>query len=359
MKRVFLIIGLFICLTVQSQTTVTNYLGAVSVNTSVGTVNWTCVAPTVAELNKIDGIYTRAATTGTTVPSDYQVRLVLGGTISGNALTGGTLTNGFVTRNFGSSSSLSVWGLSLAYSDINLSSFGCVYSAQAINKTYYLEAQTFGFSIPAGATINGVVVNITREYAGICSFIGSVKVNTNNGEKKIKSIKIGDTVLSYDTSFHKLVYKNVYEVTRHENDSLLKIKTQYGVVKSTLPHVFYSNKGLIEAEKLSMMDSLFINLNGTLKLIPILKIKCGKSHRKVYDISVEDNHSFFANSILVHNAGGNDYPAVDAISMSVTYTAGSTVAVSKINGVAQSSISKINTITQSTGVSKVNGVIDH
>ncbi len=37
----------------------------------------------------------------------------------------------------------------------------------------------------------------------------------------------------------------------------------------------------------------------------------------------------------------------------------STVAISKINRVAQSSISKINTITQSTGISKVDGVLDH
>jgi hypothetical protein len=41
------------------------------------------------------------------------------------------------------------------------------------------------------------------------------------------------------------------------------------------------------------------------------------------------------------------------------FLAGTTVAVSKINGVTRSGISKINTITQSTGISKVNGVIDH
>jgi hypothetical protein len=63
---------------------------------------------------------------------------------------------------------------------------------------------------------------------------------------------------------------------------------------------------------------------------------------------------FYRNTTL-----GNKTIYVDNIEIEVTYTesgGGGGVAISKVNGVAQASISKVNTVTSSTGINKINGV---
>lgn len=100
--------------------------------------------------------------------TDNIVRLIQGGTISGNNNSVGAANpSAFTLCNYGSSADL--WGLSWAYSDINASNFGVAYSATSSNTSHYLEATNFGFSIPSGATINGIQVGIYKAGTGAVS----------------------------------------------------------------------------------------------------------------------------------------------------------------------------------------------
>ncbi|MES2342304.1 MAG: hypothetical protein V4597_11545 [Pseudomonadota bacterium] len=90
------------------------------------------------------------------------VSLVKGGTVSGSNLsTGATIpaTDTDTYTSFGGTSNL--WGLTLAVADVNASNFGWVASlAHAGSITHYLQATGFGFTIPTGATINGVLAEV-------------------------------------------------------------------------------------------------------------------------------------------------------------------------------------------------------
>jgi hypothetical protein len=60
------------------------------------------------------------------LPIDNHVKMVKGGTISGDAIYGGNIPASDTYRTFGGVTQL--WGLSWTDTDIKLSTFGCVYS---------------------------------------------------------------------------------------------------------------------------------------------------------------------------------------------------------------------------------------
>jgi hypothetical protein len=71
----------------------------------------------------------------------------------------------------------------------------------------------------------------------------------------------------------------------------------------------------------------------------------------------EVNRTDFGFSIYYEMNGYGVYE-IDYVKMYIYYTAsgGGGVAISKVNSVSQASISKVNTVTSSTGINKINGV---
>ena len=109
------------------------------------------------------------------------IKLVKAGTISGSEKsTGGVLTTSDAYYSFGGSSDS--WGLSLSPSDINTSTFGCVVSMKAVgfatfnNTSRYLKATNFGFVIPTGATIDGVLVEIEAKQDGGSASVDHIRI---------------------------------------------------------------------------------------------------------------------------------------------------------------------------------------
>lgn len=87
--------------------------------------------------------------TSTSAISDNSVRLVKGGTITGNnQASASTWTTSDVVATYGSASDM--WGISLTPSDVNAANFGCVISATA----------------SLAATVNIDYVSITVDYTG-------------------------------------------------------------------------------------------------------------------------------------------------------------------------------------------------
>lgn len=101
---------------------------------------------------------------------DDQIRLVVGGTISGDnkatsADWGGMTPN---SPTYGGASDL--WGLSLSPADVNDSDFGMVVAARGTASptptTTYLKGTNFGFTIPTGSVIDGVEVIVKNYFTG-------------------------------------------------------------------------------------------------------------------------------------------------------------------------------------------------
>jgi hypothetical protein len=98
------------------------------------------------------------------------VRLVKGGVISGDNKATGSITTSDAYYSFGGAADK--WGLSLTESDVEASNFGVVVSFNGTGNspnytTNYLEATNFGISVPSGATIDGVIVEVEAKFVTV------------------------------------------------------------------------------------------------------------------------------------------------------------------------------------------------
>jgi len=129
-----------------------------------------------------------------------------------------------------------------------------------------------------------------------------IKNQTKDGIKEIKDVKVGDFVKSYNTKTKKIEYKKVTaSAMTNPKTKVMKItdeKTGKYIICTPDHKVWTENRGYVEAKNLKETDILNIK---NYKTKTLLKIEYLEEEIAVYDITVEDNHNFFANDILVHN----------------------------------------------------------
>ena len=160
------------------------------------------------------------------------------------------------------------------------------------------------------ATAQGVMSMIgvaSYQFGTGACFIGGTRVNTIDGYKEIQNIKEGDSVLSFDPTDTKIVVENtVIKTYIREVDSYIEINTQNGIVLNvTQEHPFFSTKtnSFIRACDLSL-DSTLMSLDGSSVGIKSILLKDSESITspvKVYDIKIDNLHTFFVEGLGVHN----------------------------------------------------------
>lgn len=105
---------------------------------------------------------------------DYSVKLVKGGTITGDNKASSTKYPR-LSANITRGNSTDMWGVTLTPSDVNSSNFGVVISSRGYDSgdntkgaiTKYIKLTGFGFSIPTGASILGIEFTTSiRTYGG-------------------------------------------------------------------------------------------------------------------------------------------------------------------------------------------------
>ena len=154
--------------------------------------------------------------------------------------------------------------------------------------------------------------------AGGC-FVGDTIVETAEGTKQIKDIQIGDLVDSYDVHTNNIVTRRVTGLWKSEYDSSLVIingiQTRATIghpfaikdIEGTITFAAYDpnsteefavGKGMI-LEKLEEINGKYVNVNGEWKLIEKLELEPYQGI--VYNITVEETHTFIANKFVVHN----------------------------------------------------------
>ncbi|EPG72823.1 intein C-terminal splicing domain protein [Leptospira fainei serovar Hurstbridge str. BUT 6] len=173
-------------------------------------------------------------------------------------------------------------------------------------------------------------------------FTGETLIRTREGLKRIDKIEIGDFVLSLNEKTGKVSYKKVTELFVHEVKLIHRVSYKNGpVINSTWNHPFYlRGKGWTEVKDIqagersvtiaSIRNSERGNLasktpiaaslaslknqnaneeysnswkNESAGTLEISKIEEVYTETKVYNIEVEDNHTYFVgkDGILVHN----------------------------------------------------------
>jgi len=131
-------------------------------------------------------------------------------------------------------------------------------------------------------------------------FIGKTLVSTPDGHKPISEIKEGDTVLSFDdqSAIHEAKVLKVHE---HENEEIWEYNFWGGSSFTATPNHWVLNQfnAFVGIGTLDT-DDCVVNENN--HLVPITGKK-PIGFDTVYNLTVENQHTFIANGIRVHNAG--------------------------------------------------------
>ncbi|MGN7457400.1 polymorphic toxin-type HINT domain-containing protein [Paenibacillus pasadenensis] len=155
-----------------------------------------------------------------------------------------------------------------------------------------------------GVKLLGSEVKIGGKIVSACNcFTAGTKVITDEGEKNIEDIEVGDRVLSKDEVTGQQDYKEVTALHRNEKDTTYKLSVGNQIIEATDNHPFWvDGKGWVLAVDLTVGDEL-VQSNGNHLKIDNIEIVHHDEKIKVYNFTVADFHTYFVSSlgIWVHN----------------------------------------------------------
>ena len=128
-------------------------------------------------------------------------------------------------------------------------------------------------------------------------FTGDTLVAAENGQKRIDEIKVGDKVWAFNVETGESELKTVTKVYVHSVDEILRLYTDEGDIDTTANHPFYViGKGWVAAGDLVVGDEVY-NLDETASAILGLEIEILDEPVLVYNLEVEDFHSYFVGCV--------------------------------------------------------------
>nr|WP_240927233.1 polymorphic toxin-type HINT domain-containing protein [Paenibacillus thiaminolyticus] len=181
-----------------------------------------------------------------------------------------------------------------------------------INTLISSEA-SFGEKALAAASLNpfGKVLKIIKAESKIgklllkCNcFTAGTKVLTDEGEKPIEEIEVGDKVLAKEDETGEMAYKEVEWLFQRDVEETYNITVGDEVITTTDEHPFWIvGKGWMESKDLVVGDVLTTSDGNE---IAIDKIEVKKEHKTVYNFKVKDFHTYFVSNfgIWTHNSCG-------------------------------------------------------
>ena len=134
-------------------------------------------------------------------------------------------------------------------------------------------------------------------------FVAGTLVHTEEGIKKIEDIKIGDRVLSFNEETSRTSYKEVVDTIERSTYEICTIEHSNGKIQSTTGHLFMvQGKWWTSAVDIKAGDKLVLG-NGEVTDVLDVSVKEGSYPIKTYNLSVDENHTFFVDNdgVLTHN----------------------------------------------------------
>lgn len=143
---------------------------------------------------------------------------------------------------------------------------------------------------------------------GCNCFTAGTKVLTDEGEKPIEEIEVGDKVLSKDENHVDGVvgYKEVTALYQNQRDDIIKLHIGKQMIETTDNHPFWvEGKGWVFADELEAGDRLQKDDGSDLTIDRIEFVKLNEPVT-VYNFTVEDYHTYYVTDlgIWVHNTEG-------------------------------------------------------
>lgn len=191
------------------------------------------------------------------------------------------------------------------------------------NRNVIFGSIIYGKALSWANKTNSNVLITLGLHAGDHCFTGDTKIVTPAGYKTIKDLKPGDLIFSFNPNTLKIeVDKCIDIIEKGTNNEIFNINTTTGSLRVTGEHrvyvklatdiVIFPAKKLKAGDHIIMCDQLsalktcqVLKALRTWKQVPITNITISREEEKVYDITVEKNHNFFAGefgNILISNS---------------------------------------------------------
>ena len=153
-----------------------------------------------------------------------------------------------------------------------------------------------------------------------CCFIAGTKILMADGSlKNIEEVKVGNIVKSFNEKNVNIEDKKVLSIDTPIHDDMIRLNFENGISNTnTQDHPYYvKEKGWcsykpkltlerynISAQQLEEGDVVYYYEDDSLKEIKLTKITEQPGEVQTYNLRVEDNHTYFANNVVVHNKDG-------------------------------------------------------
>ena len=135
-------------------------------------------------------------------------------------------------------------------------------------------------------------------------FVPGTIVSSPGGDKKIEDIKVGDEVSSFAND--KILNSSVSQIYKAQRDFYFDLAAGEYEVKVTAEHPFYIGSGKFEqVQNLKVGDRVYVEGNGGLVAKQVTSNTRIDEKTDVYNMSVDNTNTYFANGFGVHNKGGD------------------------------------------------------
>ena len=155
-------------------------------------------------------------------------------------------------------------------------------------------------STVAGAVVGAVAGAIN---AATSCFVAGTPVLTEDGDKPIEDVTVGDYVWAWDEATGTTELKQVVETYVNETSELTHIFVNGEEIVATPTHLFYCPvKGWTDAAHLRAGDILVL-VNGEYVVVEKIQHELLENPVKVYNFQVQDYHTYYVaeSGVLVHN----------------------------------------------------------
>ncbi|MFB6367845.1 polymorphic toxin-type HINT domain-containing protein [Paenibacillus elgii] len=158
-----------------------------------------------------------------------------------------------------------------------------------------------GAKIGKWADDTGEVTKVIRKAMGCNCFTAGTKVLTDEGEKPIEEIEVGDKVLAKSDETGEVAYKEVVGLFQKQADEIYYVHIGDEIIEVTGEHPFWlDGKGWTFVKDLKVGD-LLVSSDGS--KLAIDKIEKEPREATVYNFMVSEYQSYFVSNlgIWVHN----------------------------------------------------------
>ena len=136
-------------------------------------------------------------------------------------------------------------------------------------------------------------------------FMAGTLVTTKEGLKPIEEVKIGEYVMSRNEESGETSYKKVTDTLIRSTYNICTIELENGKSKSTTGHLFMVKDKWWKAAAELKAGDILETADGKCKVVKSITVEEKGYPVTTYNLSVEDNHTFFAGKlrVLTHNKG--------------------------------------------------------